>query len=102
VGDWGGTIWSIKKEIIRKSKCLTTVIGKLYYASTKVTFQIPLSLFTTLALFQYLLKLLYLIILQMNIVCDDAIKTSHVGMLYFAGVFTGSLLLGAFSDAYVN
>ncbi|KAJ8315875.1 LOW QUALITY PROTEIN: hypothetical protein KUTeg_008025 [Tegillarca granosa] len=35
---------------------------------------------------------------KINLVCDDKLKTTHIQMIYFAGVFTGSILLGLLSD----
>ncbi|XP_052807934.1 organic cation transporter protein-like [Mya arenaria] len=35
-----------------------------------------------------------------NIVCEDALKTSHIQMFFFVGVFAGSLISGLISDRF--
>lgn len=42
-----------------------------------------------------------LICLQTNLVCYDRLKTTHVQMIYFAGVLVGSIGLGLLSDTWV-
>lgn len=36
--------------------------------------------------------------LQMNLVCDDAIKTSHAQIIFYGGVLVGDVSFGILSD----
>lgn len=43
----------------------------------------------------------YFFYLQHNLVCDDALLTSHAKMIFYFGVLVGDLVFGVLADTQV-
>lgn len=39
---------------------------------------------------------------QVNLVCDDSLKTSHAQMIFYFGVLAGDVGFGSLADLYVD
>lgn len=44
---------------------------------------------------------LFFLNLQHNLVCDDALLTSHAKMIFYFGVLVGDLIFGVLADTQV-